>query len=78
MHTHQRSVESPSKFKTEYCPLDLFSGDKERVRKAVVDLWKSWVGSKGSINNLKIFVHGSNIAPNDVRVMGRILRLILN
>ncbi|KAG9050651.1 Inositol-pentakisphosphate 2-kinase [Tulasnella sp. UAMH 9824] len=66
MHTHQRFIKSPSKFKSEYCPLDLFSGDRERVRKALRDLWNSWVGSNGTINNLKIFVHGSNIPPNDL------------
>ena len=69
MHTHQRFIKSPSKFKSEYCPLDLFSGDRERVRKALQDLWNSWVGSNGTLNNLKIFVHGSNIPPNDVRTL---------
>lgn len=69
MHTHERSIKAPSKFKTEYCPLDLFSGDQERIRKALRDLWDAWVGSNGTINNLKIFVHGSNIAPNDVRTL---------
>ncbi|KAG9018146.1 Inositol-pentakisphosphate 2-kinase [Tulasnella sp. 427] len=66
MHTHERSIKSPKKFKTEYCPLDLFSGDPKRIRNALSDLWNAWVGSKGTINNLKIFVHGSNIAPNDL------------
>lgn len=45
-----------------YCPLDLFSGDKDRVTKAIHSLWNAWIDSNGTVNNLKLFVRGkSNI-----------------
>lgn len=67
MHTHQRSIKEPTMFRTQYCPLDLFSGYAKRIRQALQMLWEGWVGSEGSINNLKIFVRGSNVRPTDVR-----------
>jgi len=50
-----------------YCPLDLFSGEKVRVKKALESLWSSWVESNGEINNLKVFVEGGTITPGEVR-----------
>ncbi|KAF5380971.1 hypothetical protein D9615_004097 [Tricholomella constricta] len=52
-----------------YCPLDLFSGDEHRVRKAIYDLWDAWSLSNGTINNLKIFVHGRTITPDEASLM---------
>ncbi|KAG6820971.1 hypothetical protein H0H93_008600 [Arthromyces matolae] len=52
-----------------YCPLDLFSGDKNRVLKAIHDLWDAWIESNGTINNLKIFVHGKRIGPSNASLM---------
>lgn len=49
-----------------YCPLDLFSGDKDRVTKAIHSLWNAWTDSNGTVNNLKIFVRGNVIPPSDV------------
>lgn len=51
-----------------YCPLDLFSRDKTRIRKAIMCLWDAWVNSNGTVNNLKIFVDGHMILPSDVRI----------
>jgi inositol-pentakisphosphate 2-kinase len=51
----------------EYCPLDLFSGDEGRIRKALGALWDTWVGSNGAINNLKVFVRGKTVKPQSVR-----------
>ncbi|KAG8745600.1 Inositol-pentakisphosphate 2-kinase [Ceratobasidium sp. 414] len=47
----------------EYCPLDLFSGDEARIRKALGALWDTWVKSDGAINNLKVFVKGKTMKP---------------
>lgn len=49
-----------------YCPLDLFSGDKDRVTKAIHSLWNAWIDSNGTVNNLKLFVRGKAISPSDV------------
>jgi inositol-pentakisphosphate 2-kinase len=50
-----------------YCPLDLYSGDEARVTRAVHALWAKWLSSKGTANNLRVFVRGETIDPNDVR-----------
>ena len=51
-----------------YCPLDLFSGDRARVSKAVEDLWDAWIQTDGHINNLKVFVEGVLIKPSQVSI----------
>lgn len=63
-----------------YCPLDLFSPQESRVTKAVQDLWDAWYESQGTVNNLKIFVHGKIVKPTDVRIFNMLvvqLKLIL-
>ncbi|RDB21529.1 Inositol-pentakisphosphate 2-kinase [Hypsizygus marmoreus] len=52
-----------------YCPLDLFSGDEIRIKKAVYDLWDAWSESNGTVNNLKIFVRGKTIGPAEASSM---------
>lgn len=52
---------------SSYCPLDLFSEDRSRIKKAIYDLWDIWSESNGTVNNLKIFVQGKRIVPSDVR-----------
>ncbi|KAG9128524.1 Inositol-pentakisphosphate 2-kinase [Ceratobasidium sp. 392] len=52
-----------NKERGEYCPLDLFSGDEDRIRKALGALWDTWVKSDGAINNLKVFVKGKTVKP---------------
>ncbi|KAG6833670.1 hypothetical protein H0H87_002866 [Tephrocybe sp. NHM501043] len=47
-----------------YCPLDLFSGNKDRVQKAIYNLWDAWRESNGSVNNLKIFFSGQKLFPS--------------
>ena len=49
-----------------YCPLDLFSGEEERIKHAISNLWDAWITSDGAINNLKIFVRGNLIKPSEV------------
>ncbi|GJE89480.1 inositol-pentakisphosphate 2-kinase [Phanerochaete sordida] len=47
-----------------YCPLDLFSGEPDRVRTALCALWDTWVSSSGTTNNLRVFVHGHMVRPD--------------
>ena len=49
-----------------YCPLELYSSDPERVKKAMYALWDDWVQSKGTINMLRIFVNGRALDPSEV------------
>lgn len=65
MHAHLKGMEGSSMV-TKYCPLDLFSGDETRVRKALGNLWEAWVGSHGKVNNLRLFNEGKVIEPEDV------------
>ncbi|KAG9021106.1 Inositol-pentakisphosphate 2-kinase [Tulasnella sp. JGI-2019a] len=51
---------------THYCPLDLYSGEESRVRKALQALCDAWVESDGSLNNLKIFAAGKRVSPSNV------------
>ncbi|GBE81715.1 Inositol-pentakisphosphate 2-kinase [Sparassis crispa] len=46
-----------------YCPLDLYSGEQTRVRRALHALWNAWIGSSGRINNLRVFVGGKLLEP---------------
>ena len=66
MHAHMKRMQG-EKVSNGYCPLDLFSGNKARVRHAILTLWDAWVESNATVNNLKIFVHGKTIRPNEVR-----------
>uniref|UniRef100_D8PUZ6 Inositol-pentakisphosphate 2-kinase n=1 Tax=Schizophyllum commune (strain H4-8 / FGSC 9210) TaxID=578458 RepID=D8PUZ6_SCHCM len=64
MHAHMKRMQG-EKVSNGYCPLDLFSGNKARVRHAILTLWDAWVESNATVNNLKIFVHGKTIRPNE-------------
>ncbi|KAG8690934.1 Inositol-pentakisphosphate 2-kinase, partial [Ceratobasidium sp. 423] len=64
MHAYHASrAETHEERGITYCPLDLFSGDPGRVRKALGALWDAWDASGGSVNNLKIFVRGKILKP---------------
>lgn len=64
MHAYHHSrSESHEERGISYCPLDLFSGEPARVRKALGALWDAWDASSGSVNNLKIFVKGKIVKP---------------
>ena len=65
MHAHLKNTEGVNAA-MQFCPLDLFSGSKVRLERAIDALWNSWVESNGSINNLRIFCHGKIVLPNDV------------
>ena len=65
MHAHEK-IRAGETAAMGYCPLDLFSGERERVSKALSNLWEAWVQSDGRINNLKVFVEGALIQPSQV------------
>ncbi|OSD08524.1 hypothetical protein PYCCODRAFT_1441388 [Trametes coccinea BRFM310] len=46
-----------------YCPLDLYSGEPARVRRALEALWDAWVRSGGAVNSLRVFVRGGMVRP---------------
>ncbi|KAF9227734.1 DUF941-domain-containing protein [Gyrodon lividus] len=52
-----------SDISTQYCPLDLYSGDEARMRRAIHDLWSGWVQSDGALNNLRLFLSGEMLKP---------------
>ena len=67
MHAHLKSARGES-VALGYCPLDLFSRDRERVTRALLTLWDVWIASGAAVNNLKVFVGGEKLAPTaDVR-----------
>ena len=65
MHTHLKQTEGKNAA-VYYCPLDIFSGVKERLEIALEGLWNSWTQSNGAINNLRIFHYGKMVLPTDV------------
>jgi inositol-pentakisphosphate 2-kinase len=67
MHSHFKARQGLTVV-TGYCPLDLYSGDEPRVRKALSGLWDAWVDSNGTLNNFRVFVRGKKIHPAQVSV----------
>ncbi|GAA6057673.1 hypothetical protein JCM3770_003833 [Rhodotorula araucariae] len=49
-----------------FCPLDLYSGDGERVKRALEQLYGSWESSGGTLNNLRVFFNGQRISPGEL------------
>jgi hypothetical protein len=64
MHEGLRRPESGGG--ARYCPLDLYSGDPMRMRKALDALWGAWRESGGANNNWRVFVDGKVVLPEDV------------
>ncbi|KAJ7175640.1 inositol-pentakisphosphate 2-kinase [Mycena filopes] len=64
MHSHLKALSS------SYCPLDLFSGDEPRMKKALSSLWDAWSDSIGTANNFRVFVEGKNITPEQQSFVG--------
>lgn len=67
MHDFMRSQKN-QRHVNNYCPLDLFSGNANRIRKAVDCLWEAWLYSSGNMNNLKVFARGETVRPDQVSV----------
>ncbi|KAJ7172035.1 inositol-pentakisphosphate 2-kinase [Mycena filopes] len=57
MHSHLKALSSG------YCPLDLFSSDEPRMKKALNSLWDAWLDRNGAANNFRVFVEGKNTTP---------------
>ncbi|PPQ93233.1 hypothetical protein CVT25_015231 [Psilocybe cyanescens] len=68
MQTHLRAHKG-QQIVTNYCPLDLFSGDEGRIIKAICSLWDGWVASDATANNLKIFARGKFVTPSEAKLM---------
>jgi len=68
MKKHADKKKSPGAHVPSYCPLELYSPDQEKVKKALYALWDDWEQSNGTINMLRIFVNGKVLRPNEVRV----------
>ncbi|KAK0211180.1 inositol-pentakisphosphate 2-kinase [Desarmillaria ectypa] len=60
MHSRMRSGKGET-VSLGYCPLDLFSNNRGRMKQAVYSLYDNWLKSDGNVNNLKIFVKGTKI-----------------
>lgn len=75
MHSHFKSTQG-EEVSLGYCPLDLYSGNETRVRKALIDLWDVWVGSSGNVNNMRVFVEGHTVVPS-LQVTNPLLTMIL-
>ncbi|KAK7040883.1 hypothetical protein VNI00_009479 [Paramarasmius palmivorus] len=68
MHSFVRAQEGET-VSLGYCPLDLFSPDEARVRKAVYTLWDAWDASEGRVNNLKVFVKGKMLKVDEKHLL---------
>lgn len=66
MKKHADKKLHPGAHVPAYCPLELYSSNPERIKKAMYALWDDWVQSKGSINMLRIFVNGRALDPSEV------------
>ncbi|GAA5953915.1 hypothetical protein JCM3765_000690 [Sporobolomyces pararoseus] len=59
-----------------FCPLDLYSGDESRIRRAVDSLFSLWEDSNGESNNFRIFVDGQRVEPADPSTIDSALDLL--
>lgn len=75
MHSYLKSTKGEASAEG-FCPLDLYSGKKERVEIALRALWDEWIGKAGHINNLKIFVDGQTLTADDPKSMEALRRAI--
>ncbi|OCF57109.1 hypothetical protein L486_05968 [Kwoniella mangroviensis CBS 10435] len=62
MHRHLKGHDSSAEGK--FCPLDLYSGEEVRMKKAINGLWGIWEQSEGKENNWRVFVNGEKISPD--------------
>jgi inositol-pentakisphosphate 2-kinase len=51
---------------TEYEPLDLYSGNEDKMTSAMQALWGLWSSSGGQSNSWRVFVDGKAIGVEEV------------
>ena len=66
MKKHADTKLHPGAYVPSYCPLELYSSDPERVKRALYALWDDWIQSSGTINMLRIFANGTVLNPSQV------------
>ncbi|GAA5994595.1 hypothetical protein JCM5350_001467 [Sporobolomyces pararoseus] len=59
-----------------YCPLDLYSEEEPRIRKAVHSLFSMWEYTKGKANNFRIFANGRRVDPNNPSTVDSAVNLL--
>ncbi|VDB82768.1 unnamed protein product [Peniophora sp. CBMAI 1063] len=88
MHDHLRRVKKHENVQTvpveaeegvdAYCPLDLFSGDADRLRMALGALWERWIRGDGKENKLRMFIPWRMLLPTDTAAMQKWKATCLN
>ncbi|PWY98980.1 hypothetical protein BCV70DRAFT_201197 [Testicularia cyperi] len=81
MHQVTKAIESNGSLSLEdfdalYDPLDLYSPDIARKRKAIEALRRDWHASQGSTNNLRLFWNGKPVAVNDAETLSDVARFL--
>lgn len=69
MHRYYKLCKSGEETKGHdgFCPLELYSGDEERTRSALEELYCAWEESDDTLNNLRLFHEGKRVSPAEVR-----------
>ncbi|GJN88340.1 hypothetical protein Rhopal_001305-T1 [Rhodotorula paludigena] len=67
MHRFYKRASGAAEQQDGFCPLDLYSGDEGRVRRAVGSLFSSWESSGGAINNLRFFYERKRVSPDELQ-----------
>ncbi|KAK4686099.1 hypothetical protein P7C73_g4040, partial [Tremellales sp. Uapishka_1] len=65
LHQHLKNPGSA----VDYCPLDLYSGDEDKMRKSMRDLWGGWTASGGKGNNWRVSVDGKEVSPSELNLI---------
>ncbi|ORX37294.1 inositol-pentakisphosphate 2-kinase, partial [Kockovaella imperatae] len=65
-HLHEHFRGNYTSEDVGYNPLDLFSGQQARMKKALEGLWLGWEASEGRKNNWRVYVDGQVVLPASV------------
>jgi inositol-pentakisphosphate 2-kinase len=69
LHAYYRVFVGDRAREAHYCPLDLYSGQEERIETALRALWDDWAESGGARNNLRVFVDGEIVRPSEASLV---------
>ncbi|EJD53155.1 hypothetical protein AURDEDRAFT_54632 [Auricularia subglabra TFB-10046 SS5] len=76
IHAHYKKVQGQI-VAEGFCPLDLYSGDSERVSRAMSSLWQTWITAEDdNIHNMRVFLDGKTADPRDT--MSRVRAWLLS